>query len=53
MKKYLQKLQCKIGLHDLEFVSRTKDWLMGGAYTYQCKRCGHVVETAPYQGGEW
>lgn len=37
--------------HDLQFVSRSADWLAGGEYTYHCRRCGHVYKARPYQGG--
>ena len=48
-----RKLKCLLSGHDWKFISRSKDWLAGGEYTYQCTRCDKFLLSRPYQGGEW
>lgn len=45
------KLICLLIRHDWIFISRDRDWLWGGHYYYECKRCGKTKVTTPYSGG--
>lgn len=43
-------LICFIMGHDLEYLYGTDDWLNGGEYVYQCKRCGKIKTAQPWKG---